>query len=103
MTYAELWALRTSPSLLSRFTVSVETTVHAIFVEDPATANHANRVAWAKRAFFATDAAQRYADMIRRIAVVSDAGLQSAGESVTDAAIQAIVNSYADQLASAGL
>lgn len=101
--YSDIATLRASPVLLIRFIVAIETAVYMIFTEPVGTANHANRILWAKRAFFTSDAAQRYADLIRRIACVSDQGLQTNGEQIADAAIQTIVNTYVDQLATANL
>jgi hypothetical protein len=103
MQYADMLPLRSSSPLLARFNVAVEVAAHTIFTEPATTTNHDNRIAWAKRAFFQADAVQRYADMIRRLAVVSDATLQGSGEAISDVAIQSLVDSYVDQLATAGL
>ncbi len=103
MSYQNLSVLRSSPTLLSRFIIAVETTATDVFTEPVNTPNHAERLAWAKRVIFDTDKAPQYADRFRRVAVVSNLTLQTEGEAISDAAIQQLVDTMAQRMAMAGL
>lgn len=102
-TYAQIYLLRNDGELLSRFVVAVEKAAADILVEAPATTNHAERIAWAKRVILETNRSQEYATRIMRVALQQNQALQDNGNASTDAAIQSLVNGYAAQLAVAGL
>lgn len=48
-TYTDLYALRSNSQLKYRVQVATWVAAQAIRVEDPATANHANRMTWASQ------------------------------------------------------
>jgi hypothetical protein len=102
LSYQDWSGLRTSPTLLARFVVAVEVAAVGIWNESGTTTNHANRIAWAQRCLFQSDKVQSYANLMQRMAATTDATMQAAGEGITDAQIQTLVNDYADALASAG-
>lgn len=92
-TYTEMAVLAASPPLLSRFVVAVERAAFDILNEDPQTANHAQRLAFARKILWDDGGAQRWARRALRLAVVSNATLQTEGEAIDDAGVQFIVNS----------
>ncbi len=49
-TYQDLFDLRRNPKLLDKVTVSIVVAVETIFAESGGTANHANRLIWAREA-----------------------------------------------------
>lgn len=84
--------------LLSRFTAAIWQAAVDIVNEAQATPNHADRIAWAKRAVLADGKAQHYAAVVMRMAVCENATLQTLGKDVSDSDIQFIVNSYIAKL-----
>jgi hypothetical protein len=87
--------------ILARFTAAVWQAAVDIVNEAPATQNHAERIAWAKRAVLVDGKAQHYAALILRMAVCENTTLQTLGNDVTDSDIQFIVNSYVAKLVAA--
>ena len=94
-TYQEVFALRYNNEVLRRQTaVAVAKAAFDVLNEDPLTANHANRVNWAKFALKST------ADMVERMmwGVVSNSTIQ-AQSGGTDSDIQFVVNSLIPSVA----
>lgn len=80
-------------SLQARFMAACLVAAKDIVAEDPGTANHAERVAWAEAIQQGgEDTLTSSALEILRFAAASNATLQSAGEAATDNDIQFIVN-----------
>lgn len=96
-TYEELKTLDMHGVLLNRCEVAVWVAINTIATENPSTANHAARVAWAK------DAVARprvVAEAVIKIALAANAGATTAQIlNATDAALQAVVNSAVAMLA----
>lgn len=57
--YLELYNLSLNQTMIQRMTVAVAIEAEEIRNEDPSTPNHANRVAWAKRALSNPDGMAR--------------------------------------------
>jgi hypothetical protein len=87
--------------LLARFTAAIWQAAVDIVNEAPATQNHAERIAWAKRAVLVDGKAQHYAAVVMRMAVCENGTLQAQGNDVADSDIQFIVNSYVAKLVQA--
>lgn len=93
-TYVELYDLRSNSALKNRIMVGCIIAAEAIRTEAPATANHANRLLWAKAVFADPDAeatrmmmallAQFNANTVAQITGATDAGIQSAVNSAVD-------------------
>jgi len=96
-TYAELYTLSLDAGIVQRMTIAVAVAAEAINAESVQTYQHAERVAWAKRAMFNPDGmarqmltlalAQSRAATAATIAAVDDATLQAA----TDAAVSLLL------------
>lgn len=99
-TLEEIKGLREDPRLLGRVTVAVERAAVDILNEAPETADHAKRMAWAKRSVLTIgeNRAQAYASLILRLAFVENASLQEKALQATDNDVQFIVNSYIEKL-----
>ena len=93
--YDTIFATYLDEPLRRRATVAVVVSAKTILVEDPATANHANRLAWAKTAI--KDAR----DMAERMmwGILSDATVRTNGTNSTDAQVQAAMDACIDTLA----
>lgn len=90
MLYLDVYKLRyQNNSLTHRTIVAVNVSAQKILVEPVNTPNHAQRLVWAKSALL--DARQAADRMMWGL--VSDPTVQSAGESITDAQLQVIVDS----------
>lgn len=95
-TYAELDDLTTDVTLMKRVRAAVAIAAEAIRVEDPGTANHAERMAFAKRALLNVDGTARSL-MWLLLAMNKDftvAQIQGA----SDAALQTAVNNAVEVL-----
>jgi hypothetical protein len=96
-TYAELHSLIHNAEILNRIMAAVAILAEEIRTELPATANHAERMAWAKRALTNVDGtarglmwivmAQNKSFTVAQIEGASDAALQSA----VDSAVQLLL------------
>lgn len=104
-TYEQIAVKRNDSTLIQRFTVAVEIAAASVFQEDPATESHAERLAWAKRAFLVESRSQDYATRIMKLALALNAGIVDAvfAAVITDAQIQSVVNSYVNPLALEGI
>ena len=68
--------------------------------EDPGTANHVNRIAWADVVLSGTrDEVEQKAIEMLRYGVASNATIQAAGDAATDNDVQYVVNSQINILA----
>jgi len=84
-----------SATLQSKVVAAVAKAAMDILNEDPATANHADRVTWAAEALSHTKTvAEKF-----MWGVVSNASIAAAGEDATDNDIQFVVNSLIDTIA----
>lgn len=79
--------------LLSRFSAAVRMAVADIGDEPDTTPNHAIRLAWAK-AVFKDRKYQWYATQVIDYAIVQATALADKGDTVTDAEVVDIVNTY---------
>jgi hypothetical protein len=96
-TYQELHGLTHNAEIINRIMTAVAILAEEIRTELPATANHAERMAWAKRALTNVDGtarglmwvvmAQNRAFTVAQIEGASDAALQSA----VDSAVQLLL------------
>lgn len=99
-TYTQIYNFRkeataTSQGIKARVTVAVATAAMAVLVESGATANHANRLVWAKASL--KDAESEAERMFW--GVVGDATFQAGPGSITDAQLQSIINGLVDTFA----
>ncbi len=96
-TYAELFDLKSNSALLNRITTAAAIAADAIRLEDGGTANHANRLIWAKQAFVDPESTAK--QMIWGLLAINKAATASNIQNATDAAIltnvQALVDVYA--------
>lgn len=93
-TYTELYDLRANSALKNRIMIACIIAAEAIRTEAPATANHANRLLWAKAVFASPDAeaermmmaliAQFNTNSIAQITGATDAGIQAAVDGAVD-------------------
>ena len=91
-TYTDIFNLRNSGELNAKIQVACVSAAVSILWEAVTASNHANRVIWADKAFAN---AQNVANkMFWSIAM--DSTVQTAGESISDDALQTVVNSYID-------
>jgi hypothetical protein len=98
-TYTASYAIRYAiPSIQQQIEVAVMTAAQAILNEDPATADHTNRIAWARWANqnssvswlpFAWPVAMNPA-------IQTSAQADPGGQSVQDSDVQFVVNSYVE-------
>lgn len=89
MTYAELYDYKNNTALRNRVTVACMVAAEAIRSEDPGTANHANRMTWAKRVFGDPDAAG--AQMLFAVLAANKDATPEQVEAATDGQIQTVV------------
>lgn len=93
-TYEELFPLLQDSELRNRITVAVGIAADGIRSEAPATANHANRLIWAKRAF---SRPRQVAQEIHWAVIIANAAATVTQiKNATDAAIQANVDAAVD-------
>ena len=96
-TYLELHGLRADSDLRYRVQVATWIAAEAIRVEDPATANHTNRVIWAKQVLGFAD---QHAEQMLCAVLAANHGLTVAQiTGASDAAIQSAVNAAVDLVA----
>lgn len=97
-TYKEIFDIQSDDSLRNRISVACLVTAHAISIESDATVNHANRVIWAKEVL--NDPTNMATKMLR-IALAANKDVTSAQiRAVSDSALQTLVNSSVNVLAS---
>lgn len=84
--------------LLNRTISAVLNAANAIVNEDPGTANHANRLAWAQAALASRDGLTAATDEMF-VGVCSNATIQMTGNDATDNDIQFVVNSLVNSYA----
>lgn len=97
-TYEEIYKLRVSgntASISNRCQVAVAKAAYDIMNEDVGTANHANRIIWAKSAL--ADPGPKATEMIWQ--VLSNATIASSGENSTDNDIQFVINGLINNFA----
>lgn len=87
-TLEQIFNLRFQGALKPRVTAAVAKAAQDVLNEDPGTANHVARVAWAKAALQNAQAAAE--EMMW--GVVGNATIQASGDSSTDNDIQFVVN-----------
>ena len=96
-TYEELHSLQSNAALMLKVETASLIAAHAIITEDGATANHANRMLWAKRA------SSSPRDMAKIMLPLVLAANKEATEQViagaSDSAVQANVDSLVDVFA----
>lgn len=97
-TFQEIYALRfQSANLRERTTIATANAAQAVIAENPATANHANRLKWAHYALVKTiEASERML-----WPVVTNASIQNSGDAAPDSDIQWQVNQSVDVMADA--
>ena len=97
-TYSELEDLFGDPTLTAKCRVALIIAAQTVFDEDPATANHANRVIWARAVL--SDTEPRVNAAVRAIlaanASASVAQIQGATDTSVQANIDAIIDLFAD-------
>lgn len=97
--YRELfWLMESDTDLYRKEVVAVFKAATDIIVEDPQTANHANRVAWAQAALL--DPKAKANEM--RLSVLQNATIQTLGDASTDNDVQFVVNSLVNSFATGG-
>lgn len=94
-TLEEINIIKNDATLRSRIESAMDKSAVEILNEDGATANHAERVLWAKDVLYSD------VDMVDKMMglFTQNATLQADGNDSTDNDIQFIVNSYIDQFA----
>lgn len=96
--YMELRAAFGNGDLANRIEVALIIAAQAITVEDAGTANHANRLIWARKAFVQT-ASLRDQMLMAVLATNKDltiAQIQGATDAELQTAVDAAVNTFAD-------
>jgi len=94
MTYEESAALMVDPTFRGRVKVSVLKYASYILSEAPGTPGHSSRVRWAQEA---TRSPEVVATNVQPPVVMED-GVQSAGASITDAALQTAVETTVNKM-----
>lgn len=90
--YSDIYALRYGGVITDRVVVAIANAATNVLNEAVATANHTNRVVWAKSAL--NDAPAMAEKMMW--AVCANASLQSSGNAALDSDIQFVINSLVD-------
>lgn len=97
-TLAELATLLNDPALTSKTKAACLVAAQAIQAEDVNTANHANRLKWAKQTFIDPDGAGQR--LLRAVlaanASATLAQINAAADSSIQSAVNAAVNTFAD-------
>lgn len=97
-TYAEIYSLRSNDALRTRVGVACMVAAEAIRTEDGGTANHANRLKWAKRVFEQPEdesVRMLWAVLIQNISATV-AQITSATDGTIQTAVNNAVNVFAD-------
>jgi len=95
--YADLFNQRSNSALRNKLTVAVSIAAETIRVEDVGTANHANRLTWAKGVFEHPDGATE--SMLWALLAANKDLTIAQIEAATDAAIQTKVDAAVDVFA----
>ena len=85
------------PDLRTRTQIAICNAAYNVLNEDPATANHANRIVWANSVLASPE---RMASLEMSL-VVQNATIQTQGDNATDNDLQFVVNGLVDQYANA--
>lgn len=93
-TYLELYDLRVNSPLLNRITSAVAVQAEVIRNENNATANHANRLIWAKQAF--QDPESKAKQMVWAILAANASATVAQITGATDAAVLSAVAAAVD-------
>ena len=96
-TYTELYDLRSNSALRNKIAIACIVAAEAIRTEAGATANHANRLLWAKAVFAAPDI--EAARMMMALLAQNSAATVGQITGATDAAIQTAVGNAVDVFA----
>lgn len=96
-TYAELYDLRSNSALRNKIAVACVIAAEAIRTEDGGTANHANRLLWAKGAFANPDfeAGRIMTAVLAQNASATVAQITSATDATILTAVQNAINVFA--------
>jgi hypothetical protein len=95
-TLIERYDLQYGHTLLrQRVQVAIESAAYDVINEDPATANHANRIIWANTALNNPERLTA----IEMSLVVQNPAIAAAGDNATDGDIQFVVNGLVDPIA----
>ncbi|MGE3932344.1 MAG: hypothetical protein AB7F67_03790 [Rhodospirillaceae bacterium] len=103
-TYTELFALRDHPELTNRITVAATIAAVAIVAESDQTANHANRLIWARTTLKDPSAMARRLlwTLLAQNATLTPAQLVAVTDANLLAAVNGVINVFADDLAAIG-
>lgn len=97
-TLAEIWTLLDDPNLKQKISSACLIAAEAVRVEDPGTANHANRLEWAKGVF--KNPVQAGQDFLRALLAANNtaslAQLTGASDATIQTAVNQAVNIFAD-------
>ncbi len=96
-TLQELFDLRNNSALRNRVVAACWEAARAIFIESEGTSLHAERLAWAVRAFQDNGEGAAIMQVSRAASVL----LQDDGEAATDSAVQVAVDAIIDKFAAA--
>lgn len=96
-TYTELFDLRSDTNLRNRITAAVAIQADVVRLENVNTANHANRVIWAKQAFTNPEAVAN--QMMWGLLAINKAATVAQVQGATDASILTAVASLVDSFA----
>ena len=93
-TYTELYSLQSDDSLRNKVAVACIVAAEAIRVEDGGTANHANRLLWAKASF--EDPIGAAEPMLRALLAANKAATEANISGASDVSIQTNVDAAVD-------
>lgn len=93
-TYADLKSLESDNTLQNKVEVALWIAAEAIQNEDPGTANHANRLKWAKAVL--RDPAGSKDDFLRYLLAANDDQALATIQTASDATVQTHVNNAVD-------
>lgn len=99
-TLAELWTLMEDPTLKEKVSSACLVAAEAIRTEDSQTANHTNRLKWAKAAML--DPVKAGDDMLKAVLAANRNATVQQIQSANDAAVQSNVNTAVDALIAGG-
>ena len=102
-TYLQINELRGDSALLQRLTVAVERASVDILVAHLAAPQPVETLAWAKKALLEKAGANDYASRMLRIALHQAPGFADSATTLTDAQLQAVVNTYVPHFMTLGL
>lgn len=99
-TLAELSGLLNDPTLAAKVKSACLVAAQAIQVESGTTANHANRIKWAKRVFVDPDSAgvQLLRAVLAANATATLAQINTASDATIQSSVNAAVDTFADGL-----